>query len=99
MRALIAAWGYGAIAGIVLLGNMGIPVPEESVLLLAGHLAGRGRPSLPAVIAVGVLSAIVGDNIGYWLGRHGGRPLLLRYGRVSDPVLQRAEQLVARYGH
>ena len=99
LRALIAAWGYGAIAGVVFLGNMGIPVPEESVLLIAGYLAGRGRLSLPAVIAVGVLSAILGDNLGYWLGRHSGRPLLLRYGRVSETGLLRAEQLVARYGH
>jgi len=99
LRALIAAWGYGAIGGVVFLGNMGIPVPEESVLLIAGYLAGRGRLSLPAVIAVGVLSAILGDNLGYWLGRHSGRPLLLRYGRVSETGLLRAEQLVARYGH
>ncbi len=102
LRALIAAWGYGAIAGVVLLGNMGLPVPEESILLIAGYLAWRGRLSLPVVIAVGVLSAIVGDNLGYWLGHHGGRPLLLRYGRyvrVSDQTLQRAEQVVARYGH
>ncbi len=99
LRALIGAWGYGAIFGVVLLGNMGVPVPEESTLLIAGYLAGRGRLSLAAVIAVGVVSAIVGDNLGYWLGRYHGRPLLLRYTRVSEDGLRRAEQLVARYGH
>ncbi len=102
LRALIATWGYGAIGGVVLLGNLGIPVPEESILLVAGYLAWRGTLSLPLVIVVGIISAIVGDNIGYWVGHHGGRPLLLRFGRyvgVSESDMQRAEGVVARYGH
>ena len=101
VEAWVAQWGYAAIFLVILLGNMGIPVPEESILLVAGYLAWRGTLALPAVLLVGIVSAIVGDNLGYWLGRHGGRPLLLRYGRyvrVSDQTLHRAEQIFARYG-
>jgi len=98
----IAHWGYAAIFLAVLLGNIGVPIPEESVILLSGYLAWRGTLSLPAVIVVGILSAVVGDNIGYWIGREGGRPLLLRYGRycfVSRRQMRRAEQFFARHGH
>ncbi len=98
----IAGWGYAGIVLAVLMGNVGLPVPEESILLLAGYLAWRGTLSLPAAIAAAVLSAIAGDNLGYWIGRKGGRPLLLRYGRyvfVSRRQLRRAEEFFARHGH
>lgn len=98
----VANWGYAAIFLAVLLGNIGVPLPEESIILLSGYLAWRGTLSLPAVIIVGILSAIVGDNLGYWIGREGGRPLLLRYGRycfVSRRQLRRAEQFFTRHGH
>ncbi len=98
----VAHWGYAAIFLAVLLGNVGVPVPEESIILLSGYLAWRGTLSLPAVIVVGILSAIAGDNLGYWIGREGGRPLLLRYGRycfVSRRQIRRAEQFFVRHGH
>ena len=97
----VAHWGSAAIALAVLLGNIGIPIPEESIILLSGYLAWRGTLSLAAVLAVCVASAIVGDNIGYWIGREGGRPLLLRYGRyafLSQPQIGRAERFFARHG-
>jgi membrane protein DedA with SNARE-associated domain len=98
----VAHWGYAAIFLGILLGNVGVPLPEESILLLSGYLAWRGTLSLPAVIAVGIVSAVAGDNLGYWIGREGGRPLLLRYGRycfVSPRQMRRAEQFFARHGH
>jgi membrane protein DedA with SNARE-associated domain len=65
--------GYAAILVIVLLGNAGVPAPEESVLVLGGYLAWHGRLHLPLVILVGVVSASLGDNLGFWAGRHYGR--------------------------
>ena len=102
IASLISHWGYAAIFLAILLGNVGVPLPEESIILLSGYLAWRGTLSLPAVIVVGILSAVVGDNIGYWIGREGGRPLLLRYGRycfLSRRQIRRAEQFFARHGH
>lgn len=70
----VAAWGDAAIFVVVLLGNIGVSVPEEIVLLVAGYLAWRVGLAVPAVIRVGVLSAVVGGSVGYWLGRKGGAP-------------------------
>jgi membrane-associated protein len=98
----IGHWGYVAVFLVVVLGNIGLPVPEETIILLSGYLAWRGTFSLPAAIAVGILSAIAGDNLGYWVGRRAGRPLLESYGRylwVSPQTIRKAEDFFARYGH
>jgi membrane protein DedA with SNARE-associated domain len=101
LSALLEHWRYPAIFAAVILGNVGLPVPEETVLALGGFLAQRGELHLPTVIAVGVLAAIVGDNIGYWLGRRYGREALERYGRyiwVSANRLERVSAFMARHG-
>jgi membrane protein DedA with SNARE-associated domain len=101
LSALLEHWRYPAIFAAVILGNVGLPVPEETVLALGGFLAQRGELHLPTVIAVGVLVAIVGDNIGYWLGRRYGREALERYGRyiwVSANRLERVSAFMTRHG-
>ena len=77
---LVEHWGYAAIFAIIVLGNVGLPVPEETVLTLARYLVWRGDLRLWLVLIVGVASASVGDNVGYWLGRRLGGPALRRYG-------------------
>jgi membrane protein DedA with SNARE-associated domain len=62
LSAFLEHWRYPAIFAAVLLGNVGLPVPEETVLALGGFLAHRGELQLPTVIAVGLLAAIVGDQ-------------------------------------
>lgn len=89
--------GYAAILVIVLLGNAGVPAPEESVLVLGGYLAWHGRLHLPLVILVGVVSASLGDNLGFWAGRHYGRRAVARLPLPSARVAQ-AQALIARYG-
>lgn len=98
---LIGHWGYVAIFVVVVLGNVGLPLPEETILALAGYLVWRGDLSLSAVLAVGVVSAVLGDNLGYWLGRRYGRATLLRYARwvLGYPErLRTMETFVARRG-
>lgn len=80
LRALVGSWGYPAIALVVLLGNLGVPIPEETILALAGYLVWRGELRLPIVLAAGIGSAVAGDNFGYWLGRRYGQEALARYG-------------------
>jgi membrane protein DedA with SNARE-associated domain len=98
---LLAHWGYGAIFVAVILGNIGFPVPEETVLALGGFLAQRGELRLGIVLAIGVVSAVTGDGIGYWLGRRYGRAAIERYGRwvlVTPVRLEKVSRFVSRYG-
>jgi len=101
LNQLIGRWGYPAIFGIVLAGSAGLPAPEESVLVAGGYLAWRGVLHLPLVMAVGVVSAAAGDNLGYWIGRHYGRGMIERYGRhvlITIERLDTAQRFVARHG-
>ena len=98
---LLRHWGYLGIFVVVLLGNVGFPVPEESVLVLAGYLVHEGKLRLTITLAVGVLSAAAGDNVGYWIGRRLGRPTIERYGAyvgMTRRRLQKIDGLVTRYG-
>jgi membrane protein DedA with SNARE-associated domain len=98
---LISHWGYLAIFVFILLGNLGVPVPEESILVLAGYLVWQGELRLPLVLVVGILSAIAGDNLGYWIGRRYGQRVIERYGRwvlLTPPRLEATRRFVTRYG-
>lgn len=98
---LLESWGYIAIFAVVVLGNMGLPIPEETILMLAGYLVWEGKLQLPIVLAVGIASAILGDNLGYWLGRKFGRRAVERYERwifVTPERLDATQRIVARYG-
>ncbi len=101
VTALIGHWGYLAIFLFVVLGNMGVPLPEEAVLALAGYLVWQGQLRLPAVLAVGVLSATAGDSLGYWIGGRFGRFAIERYGHwvLGRPTrIETLERFVGRYG-
>jgi membrane protein DedA with SNARE-associated domain len=86
----------------LLLENAGIPVPGETILLLASFLAySRHELQLPYIILVAVCAATVGDNIGFAIGYRGGRPLLDRYQsffRISSATIARGERLFEQYG-
>ena len=64
LRVLVTHWGYLAIFTGVLLGNLGIPVPESSILWVAGFLVWKGRLALVPVLLVGIVAAVAGDNCG-----------------------------------
>jgi undecaprenyl-diphosphatase len=93
--------GYGALFGLIVAESAGLPVPGETALLAAGLLAGAGHLALPLVIAVGAGAAVVGDNLGYLLGRRGGRALLTR-GRLlrehRHRAIVRGERFFERHG-
>src|SRR5574337_1760684 len=101
MAPYVAHWGYLLIGVIVMLGNVGIPVPEETVLLVGGYFAAKGMVSLWGLIPTAIVSATGGDSLGYWLGSRAGRRLLLQYGAavgVTGPRLARTEEVFERYG-
>ncbi|MDE2181306.1 MAG: DedA family protein, partial [candidate division NC10 bacterium] len=80
MAPYVAHWGYLFIGVTVVLGNIGLPVPEETILLVGGYLAAKGMLSLWGLIPTAIVSATGGDSLGYWLGSRAGRRLLLQYG-------------------
>jgi membrane protein DedA with SNARE-associated domain len=94
--------GYWTLAFTLLLENAGIPLPGETMLLFASFLAFQHQElNLGLIIAVGTAACTLGDNLGYWIGFHGGRPLFHRYQkvfRVSDEKIERGEKLFARFG-
>ena len=101
IRTLITEHGYWIIALITLAGNLGLPVPEETTVLFAGYAAQQGLLSYGWVLVVCTLSAIVGDNLGFWIGKSGGRAVLLKYGRfvgIRAEHLHKAESFFAKHG-
>jgi membrane protein DedA with SNARE-associated domain/membrane-associated phospholipid phosphatase len=98
---LIEHYGYLVILFGVMLESTGVPLPGETILLAAGVLAQRGHLDLGDVIVFGILGAVLGDQIGYWVGREGGRPFVLRWGRyvfITPERLARAEAFFERHG-
>jgi membrane protein DedA with SNARE-associated domain len=94
---------YGLIVVFLLIAaeSSGVPLPGETALVAAGVYASQGHYSIVTVIVVASLAAIIGDNIGYWLGRELGRGFLQRYAvvrRFSDRVLPRAERFFDKHG-
>jgi membrane protein DedA with SNARE-associated domain len=93
--------GYVALAGLILGESAGLPLPGETALITAGGLVAAGHLTLPLVIAVAAAAAIVGDTMGYWIGRRGGRALLMRDGFGATHrrhAVKRADRFFARYG-
>src|SRR5438309_3530478 len=80
MSSLVQNYGLFVLFLLIAMESAGIPLPGETALVTAGVLASRGDMNIVAVIAVAATAAIVGDNIGYWAGRPGGRKLLQRWG-------------------
>src|SRR5207237_3846254 len=93
LRKYFADYGYWTVAVILLLENAGIPLPGETTLLFAAFLVfSEHRLTLWGIIVVGVIACTIGDNLGYWIGHKGGRPLLdrqRRIFRISPQHLQR----------
>ena len=80
LEELINTWGYGVVFAAMVLESAGLPLPGETVTLLGGYAAGSGHLTLAGVIAAASGGAMVGDSIGYWVGRRAGWPLMLRVG-------------------
>ena len=98
----LTAYGYGAVLLFVAIESMGIPFPGETMLLVAATYAGMThRLSPPLVIVAAASGAILGDNLGYWIGREGGYRLLRRYGRylrLDERKVKLGQYLFCKHG-
>jgi len=102
LRDAVVHYGYWAVATALLLENTGIPVPGETILLLASFLAySQHELQLQWIIVIATAAATLGDNLGFTLGFYGGRRLLERYQsffRIQKDTLEKGERLFAHYG-
>ncbi|MFJ7246832.1 DedA family protein [Kitasatospora sp. NPDC098652] len=98
---LLDHYGYLAVALLVLLDNCGIPVPGQTVLVLAAVYAGTGHLDLAAVLLIGAAAATLGNMLGYLIGHTGGRVFVHRWGRyvlLTPARMERADGFFARQG-
>ena len=101
MTHLLDQYGLVILFLLVAVESFGVPLPGETALVAAAVLASQGHYALVAVVAVAAVGAIVGDNLGYWVGRTGGRKLLDRIPLVkrhAHRVLPPAERFFERHG-
>jgi len=106
LRGYFAAYGYWTLFFALLLENAGLPLPGETILLFASFLAfSEQQLQLPWIILAGTLAATIGDNLGYSIGRRGGRLLLDRYLHVLrirrqtiEHGIKKGEELFRRHG-
>ena len=84
--------GYSVVFALLAIETMGIPVPGETALIAAALLAHDGKMDIATLIVVASAAAIIGDNVGFAIGRHGGRRLFLRPGPLHDHRLRIIEQ-------
>lgn len=99
---LVVAYGYYAVFVLVAVESLGVPLPGETSLVAAATYAGAThRLSIWAIFAFASAAAIVGDNVGFWIGRKGGYRLLRRWGRyvhLDEPKIKVGRYLFDRHG-
>jgi membrane protein DedA with SNARE-associated domain len=85
-----------------MLENAGLPIPGETILLVAGYFCSEGHLDMPLVMLVAATGAVVGDNIGFAIGHHYGRGILLRFGKyvfLTPERLAHIENYFTVYGN
>jgi membrane protein DedA with SNARE-associated domain len=94
---ILDQYGYLAVFGAVLVEGFAIPAPGQTMLMAGGTLSARGGMSIEVVLGVAFAAAVLGNSLGYLLGRWGGRLVLAKV-VVSEARMQRIEGLFNRYG-
>jgi len=98
----IAQYGYAAIFGLLVLGIVGLPVPDETLLTFTGYLVFRGRLRLPPAYFSALAGSLCGITLSYTLGRTFGLQLIHRFGRyvhITEERIQKAHAWFERVGH
>jgi uncharacterized membrane protein YdjX (TVP38/TMEM64 family) len=90
LEGFVRHYGAFAVMPILAIEAVGAPVPGESLLIFASVLAGRGEMSLSALLAFAWAGSVIGDNLGYLIGRKVGRGAVLRYGEQRSASLTSA---------
>lgn len=95
-------YGYLAVAGLIFLEDFGTPfVPGETVLIAGSLYAANGQLNVITVGLLAILAAVLGDNVGYAIGRFAGHSAVVRWGRyvqLTEPRIDKAEAFFDRHG-
>jgi len=101
LESFVRHYGAFAVMPILAIEALGAPVPGESLLIFASVLAGRGEMSLPSLLIFAWVGSMLGDNLGYLIGRKLGRGTILRFGAkvgLTDERFSGIERVYVRYG-
>ena len=93
----LGLYGLPVLFGVLLIGCIGVPMPSSLLLLVSGALTEQGDMNLGLALALSVAAAIIGDNIGYAIGRWGGRHVRLSRFVGGEARLKRAEKWLKRW--
>lgn len=94
-------YGYVVLFVIVFLESTGLPLPGESLIIGASILAGQGHLHIGYILGFAWVGAVLGDNLGYWIGHSLGQKLVVRYGSkigLTEERFGRVEAQFHRYG-
>jgi membrane protein DedA with SNARE-associated domain len=98
---LLDHYGYFGVGALLIVEDLGIPVPGETVLVTAAIYAGTGRLNIVVLALVAIAACVIGDNIGFLIGHYGGERLVRRFGRyvfITPEKLDRTKDFFNRRG-
>jgi membrane protein DedA with SNARE-associated domain len=98
---VIQTFGYPGVFVLIMLESTLIPIPSEIVMPFAGFIASQGEFSLPVILVINSVAAVLGSSVCYWIGVVGGKPFLVRYGKyflIRQHDIARTEAFFARHG-
>ncbi len=101
VQGIVRAGGYPVVFLLITLESTLVPIPSELVMPFAGFMAWKGEFSLPVILVINSVGAVVGSGICYWIGVVGGKPFLVNYGKyflVRQHEIERTEAFFARHG-
>lgn len=101
VQGIVRAGGYPVVFALITLESTLVPIPSELVMPFAGFMAWKGEFSLPVILVINSVGAVVGSGICYWIGVVGGKPFLTNYGKyflVRQHEIERTEAFFARHG-
>lgn len=98
---IVSSMGYPGLFALIMLESTLVPIPSELVMPFAGYLASTGRFSLAVILVINSTAALLGSGLCYWIGKAGGKPLLVKYGKfigVRKKDIEKTEAYFARHG-
>ena len=101
VQRVVSAGGYPVIFLFIMLESTLVPIPSELVMPFAGFMAWEGKFSLPVILVINSVAALVGSGVCYGIGVVGGKPFLVKYGKyflVRQHDIARTEAFFARHG-
>ncbi len=101
IQEVVRAAGYPGVFLFITLESTLVPIPSELVMPFAGFMASQGEFSLPVILIINSVGALLGSGLCYWIGVVGGRPFLEKYGKyflVRKHDIEKTEAFFAKHG-